>query len=136
MVLLCLGIIGVTAGLGYATYLISFAGRSRSEMGFLQAFGFTRRQILGLLSLEHLVIVVVGLSLGTWAGLQMSSSMVSSITVTDRGDGVVPPFILTTDWLFMSAVYLMLVGIFCFALYRLTRGMLWVDLQTASRMEI
>ncbi len=136
MVLLCLGIIGVTAGLGYATYLISFAGRSRSEMGFLQAFGFTRRQILGLLSLEHLVIVVVGLSLGTWAGLQMSSSMVSSITVTDRGDGVVPPFILTTDWLFMSAVYLMLVGIFCFALYRLTRGMLRVDLQTASRMEI
>ena len=136
MVLLCLGIIGVTAGLGYATYLISFAGRSRSEMGFLQAFGFTKRQILGLLSLEHLVIVVVGLSLGTWAGLQMSSSMVSSVTVTERGDGVVPPFILTTDWLFMSAVYLMLVGIFCFALYRLTRGMLRVDLQTASRMEI
>ena len=136
MVLLCVGIIGVTAGLGYATYLISFAGRSRSEMGFLQAFGFTKRQILGLLSLEHLVIVVVGLSLGTWAGLQMSSSMVSSVTVTERGDGVVPPFILTTDWLFMSAVYLMLVGIFCFALYRLTRGMLRVDLQTASRMEI
>ena len=136
MVLLSLGIIGVTAGLGYATYLLSFAGRSRSEMGFLQAFGFTRRQILGLLSMEHLVVVVVGLGLGTWAGLQMSSSMVESVTVTDRGEQVLPPLILTTDWLAMSAVYLLLLAIFGFALYRLTRGMVSVDLQTAARMEI
>ena len=136
MVLLSLGIIGLTAGLGYATYLLSFAERSRREMGFLQAFGFTRRQMVGLLSLEHLVIAVVGLGLGTWAGLEMSSSMVSAVAVTDRGDEVVPPFILTTDWKFMAVIYAMLVGIFGVALYRLVRGMLRVTLHTVSRMEV
>jgi putative ABC transport system permease protein len=136
MVLLSLAIIGVTAGLGYATYLLSFAERSRREMGFLRAFGFTHRQMLGLLSLEHLVIAVVGLGLGTWAGLQMSSTMVASVAVTQRGDQVVPPYILTTDWSFMLPIYVLLIGIFVAALYRLTSSMSQVDMHAASRMEI
>ena len=136
MVLLSLAIIGITAGLGYGTYLPSFADRSRREMGFLRAFGFTRRQMLGLLSLEHLAIAVIGLGLGTWAGLQMSSTMVDSVAVTQRGDQVVPPIILTTDWSFMLLVYAMLIGIFLVSLYRLTRSMLQVDMHAASRMEI
>jgi ABC-type multidrug transport system fused ATPase/permease subunit len=136
MVLLSLAIIGITAGLGYATYLLSFADRSRREMGFLRAFGFTRRQMLALLSLEHLAIAFIGLGLGTWAGLEMSSTMVESVAVTHRGDQVVPPIILTTDWSFMLIVYGMLIGIFLFSLYRLTSSMLRVNMHAASRMEI
>ena len=133
MVPLSLGIILFTAGLGYVTYLFSFAGRSRSEMGFLRSLGLSRRQMMGLLSLEHLVIVTVGLGLGTWAGYQMSTVMVSSVAVTETGGRVIPPFTLVTDWSFMVVMYTAMVAIFAAALYTLTRSMLRLDLRAISR---
>jgi hypothetical protein len=135
MMVLALGIIVFTAGLGYVTYLLSFANRSRTEMGFLRSMGMSRRQITGLLSLEHLVVALIGLGLGTWAGFQMSNLMVSSVSVTEEGDPVIPPFILMTDWSFMAPIYLALVAIFALALYRLTRSMLKLDLHAISRTE-
>ena len=135
MVPLSLAIILVSASLGYVTYLLSYANRSRSEMGFLQSLGLSGRQALGLLSLEHIVILIVGLGLGTWAGFQMSALMVSSVEVTETGDKVIPPFILMTDWSYMLPIYAALVGIFVAALYWLKRSMLRVDLQAVSRVE-
>ena len=135
MVLLSIGIVILTAGLGYVTYLLAFADRSRAEMGFLQSLGLSRLQTVGLVSLEHLVILVVGLGLGSWAGFRMSTLMVESVAVTENGAPVVPPFILTTDWGFMLPIYAILVGIFVVALLWLARSMLRLDLQEISRVE-
>ena len=135
MVLLSVGIVILTAGLGYVTYLLAFADRSRAEMGSLQSLGLSRLQTVGLVSLEHLVILVVGLGLGSWAGFQMSTLMVESVAVTENGAPVVPPFILTTDWSFMLPIYVILVGIFVVALLWLARSMLRLDLQEISRVE-
>jgi hypothetical protein len=133
--LVALAIIIFSAGLGYVTYLLAFANRSRSEMGFLQSLGLSSRQLLGLLSLEHLVIVLVGLVLGTVTGLVMSDLMVTSVAVTEEGAQVVPPFILQTDLRFLAPVYAVLIAIFVFSIFRLGRSMLHVDLQTLSRLE-
>ena len=135
MVLLSMAIIVFTAGLGYITYLVSFADRTVGEMGFLRALGLTGRQMTGLLSLEHLVIIIIGLGLGTWAGFQMSALMVSSVTVTETGGQVVPPFILITDWTFMLQIYGVLMVIFLSALYGLIRGMRRLNLQSIVRVE-
>ena len=135
MVYLALGIIIFTAGLGYVTYLLSYADRSRSEMGFLRSLGLSRRQLTWLLSVEHLVIAAIGLGLGTWAGFQMSTVMVSAVAVTDEGLEVVPPFILTTDWKFMLPIYAVLVSIFVLSVYRLIRSMSRIDLPAISRIE-
>ena len=135
MVLLSLAVIVITAGFGYVTYLLAFGDRSRGEMSFLQTLGLTRRQMAGLLTMEHLIIVTIGIGLGTWAGLQMSRIMVSSVAVTDTGQRVVPPFILTTDWGFMIPIYVVLAAIFLGGLYRLVRAMLRLDLRSISRVE-
>ena len=135
MVILSIGIVILTAGLGYVTYLLAFADRSRAEMGFLQSLGLSPPQTVGLVSLEHLVILVVGLGLGSWAGFQMSNLMVESVAVTEDGAPVVPPFILTTDWGFMLPIYAVLVGIFVIALLWLARSMVRLDLQAISRVE-
>ncbi len=135
MALLSIGIVILTAGLGYVTYLLAFADRSRSEMGFLQSLGLSRLQTVGLVSLEHLVILIVGLGLGSWAGFQMSTLMVESLAVTENGAPVVPPFILTTDWGFLLPIYAVLVTIFVVALLWLARSMLRLDLQKISRVE-
>ena len=135
MVLLAMAIIIFTAGLGYVTYLLAFANRSRNEMGFLQSVGLSSRQMAGLLMLEHFIIVAVGIGLGSGAGWMMSDLMVSSVAVTENGRQVVPPFILETDFRFLAPLYLALIGIFALAVYRLTRSMRNLDFHAISRME-
>lgn len=135
MVIMALGVIVLTAALGYTTYLLSFAGRSRTEMGYLQTLGLSSRQLLGLLGLEHLVIALFGLGLGTWAGFQMSNIMVRSVSVTERGNEVVPPFVVITDWSFMGPIYIILVAIFVVAVWVLHHGVAHLDLHTLARGE-
>ena len=133
MVLISVAVIVFTASLGYATYLLAFSGRSRGEMAALRSVGVSARQMLALLSLEHLIIVGLGLGLGTWAGFQMSYLMVSSVAVTEDGSQVVPPFSLMTDWAIMGPVYAMLVGIFAVATFVLYRSVARLDLHTVAR---
>ena len=135
MMLVAFAVIVFVAALGYITYLISFAGQSRSEMGFLQALGLRRRQMTWLLSSEHLVIVSIGLILGTLAGFAMSNIMVSALAVTENGSPVVPPFILTTDWAFMVPIYVVLVVTFVGALLWLARAVSRVNVHEMSRLE-
>ncbi len=135
MVALAMGIILFTAGLGYVTYLLAFANRSRNEMGFLQSVGLSSRQMVGLLALEHFIIVAVGVGLGSGAGWVMSDLMVSSVAVTESGRQVVPPFVMETDFGMLAPLYAALIGIFALSVYWLTRSMRNVDFHAISRME-
>ena len=135
MMALSLGLIVFTAGLGYLIYLLAFTNRGRNEMGFLQSLGMTGRQVLGLLSIEHLAIVLVGLGIGTWAGFQMSSIMVSSVAVTELGDPVVPPFVMMTDWPMLAIIYATTASIFLLSTLALARSMRNLELHSISRLE-
>ena len=135
MVVLSVGVILFATGFGYITYLLAFADRSRGEMGFLQALGLRKSQIARLLGLEHIVIVAIGLGLGTWAGFQMSDLMVSSVAITETGDHVVPPFVTVTSWGVLGSVYAAMAAIFLGALYLLARHMTNLDLHLVARVE-
>jgi ABC-type lipoprotein release transport system permease subunit len=135
VVVVSLAIVVLTAGLGYITYLLSFASRSEGEIGFLRSMGLSRRQLMGLLTFEHLAVVAIGLGLGSWAGHQMSRTMVSSVAVTETGDQVAPPFILMTDWGLMLPTYAALAGVFLVSLLILTRKVLGQELNAISRVE-
>ena len=133
MVLVALSIVLLAAAFGYATYLLLFARRNRSEMGFLRCMGLSRRQLMGLLGFEHLVISAVGVGLGTWAGFQISELTVMPLAVTETGEQVVPPFILVTSWEFMAPTYAALVAVFVGALLFLVRKIGRLDLQSIVR---
>ena len=135
MILIAIFVIVFAATLGYVTYLLSFSGQSRAEMGFLQALGFRHRQMTSLLIAEHLVVAAIGLVIGTAAGFFMSNIMVSAVAVTENGFPVVPPYILTTDWLLMGAIYVALTFIFVAALLWLARSVAQVNLHEMTRME-
>ena len=136
MVVLSLGIVVITAGLGHVTHLLAFASRSRGELGLLRSLGLARRQLAALRLFEHLVIAAVALGLGTWAGLEMSGIMVSSVAVTETGRRVVPPFLLVTNWGLMLPIYGALAAMFVAALFSLMRGMLRPDFQAILRGDI
>ena len=135
IVLVALGVILFISGLGYVVYLLAFAERSMGEMGSLRSLGFSRIQTIGLIGLEHILVALIGLGVGTWAGFQMSRMMVASVAVTDSGGRVLPPFILTTNWLLMGPLYVVLVAIFITALLTFGGRVLSIDLRRLSRME-
>ena len=130
-----LGVILFTAGLGYVVYLWAIADHGAGEIGLLRSLGLSRLQVVGLVGLEHLLVAMIGLSVGAWAGFQMSRLTVSSVAVADGGGRVLPPFILTTEWSIMGPLYGALVAMFLVSLLTLGRHMLRVDLRRLSRME-
>ena len=133
--LVALGVIMFISGLGYVVYLLAFAERSVGEMGSLRSLGFSRTQTIGLIGLEHMLVALIGLGVGTWAGFQMSRMVVSSVAVTDGGGRVLPPFILTTNWALMGPLYVVLIAIFVAALLTFGGRVLSIDLRRLSRME-
>ena len=124
----------LAAAVGYVTYLLLFTKRSGSEMGSLETMGLSRLQAMALLGFEHLTVAAIGLALGTWAGFQMSSLIVSPLATTETGDPVVPPFILTTDWDLLLAAFAALVAILVVALLVLSSGIRRVNLHSLSRL--
>ena len=135
MVLVAMAVILFIASLGYIVYLLAFTDRSVSEMASLRSLGFNRAQTVGLIALEHILIAFVGLGLGTWAGYQMSRMMVGAVAVTEGGGYVLPPYILTTNWLYMGPLYLAMIAVFVASLLTLGQRALSIDLRRLSRME-
>ena len=132
---LSLGVVLLAAGLGYLTFVLSVAGKARSELGFLRSMGFSRAQISWLMGFEHLAIGILGLGLGTWVGLRASQLLVSSVSVTDNGDRMVPPFVLQTEWTMALPVYVGVIGLFIVAVFFVNRTLPRLDLQLISRTE-
>jgi hypothetical protein len=135
MALAAVGVILFTAGLGYVVYLFAFAGTVAAEMGSLRSQGLSRSQTLALIGLEHMLVALIGLGVGTWAGFQMSRMMVSSVAITDGGGRVLPPFLLNTDWTIMIVTYVSMISIFVVSLLTVGRRMVSQDLRRLSRME-
>ena len=135
MVLAALAVVLFISGLGYVVYLLAYSDRSVGEMASLRSLGFSQLQTIGLVGFEHLLVAFTGLGLGTWAGFQLSRMIVSSVAVTDAGGRVLPPFVLTTNWVMMGSLYAALTMVFLVSLLTLGRRLLRVDLRRLSRME-
>ncbi len=136
MVLISVAFIMCLSATAYAVYLLSFMSKSRGEVGTLITLGLTRNQLLGLLSLEHIVIVVIGLALGSWAGFEMSQIMVSTLAVTETGEAVIPPFVLNTQWSYMLPIYFVLLGLLLLALVAIYQVIGRLKLHEVSRVEV
>ena len=134
MTLLAPGIAVLAVAVGYVTFLLLFARQTGDELSSLRSFGLSSLQQMGLLAFEHLTIAAMGVGVGLWAGFQMSRLMVSPLAVTETGDPVVPPFILTTDWSLMLPTLVVILAVFVGALFTLNRSISRLDLHTVARM--
>lgn len=125
----------LAAAVGYVTYLLLFTKRRWGEMGALHVIGFSKLQMKALLFFEHLTIGVIGIGIGTWAGSFMSKSLVSSLSVTERGQPIIPPFIITIDWTILSINYIALGLVFMTSLYLVNRQMTQIKLHTFREIQ-
>ncbi len=124
----------LAAGIGYATFVIGFADRAKGQFAVMRVLGWTKIQVLGLMSVEHLIIIVFGVGLGVWAGLEMSDILASSVAVTNSGGEIVPPIILTTNWWSLAGTFAVLAGflvmVVAFGHYKVSNGL--VDVQDSQ----
>ena len=128
-------IIGFTALTGIVTYMLFFSDRNRGEMGIVRSLGLAHRQMFILLAFEHLLIVIAGVGLGTWVGLSMSSMMLPLVSLTESGGEVLPPTVVATNWMVISAVYAVLIATFAGILIAFNRTIFKWDLETAYKLE-
>jgi len=99
-----LGVILISS-LGFLVYSYLSAQARQLDFAVLRAIGFSRRQIFGLLTFEQLVIVIFGLALGIITGERLSTIMMPFLQLTEQGAKVLPPFILSIDWLTIGITY-------------------------------
>ena len=133
--LVALAVVAFTALTGIVTYLLFFSDSNRGEIGVVRSLGLAHRQMIGLLALEHLLIAVVGMGLGTWSGLRMSSMMAPLVSLAESGGEVLPPIVVVIDWLTLSVFYIGVAATFATMLFIINRSVFRWDSDTASRLE-
>ena len=106
----------ILAAAGFVVTAVIAVGARRTEFAVLRALGITPRQILWSLLLEWSVLAVLGVVLGVVLGRQIAGVMLSSLSVTPAGTRVVPPFIVESDWLSISAGTAVVVALAAIAL--------------------
>jgi hypothetical protein len=135
MLILALAVVVASLVFGYVAYVLMYDEERRFSMGILKSQGMSTLQQATMIGLEHVAVLVVGIALGTWAGLEMSRQTVGSLAVTEAGEAVMPPFMITTDWTLMAGVYAVAVAVFAATLTYLLVNVARVSLGRVLRME-
>jgi putative ABC transport system permease protein len=92
-----LGVILVSS-LGFVVYLYLSARARQLDFAILRTLGFSLRQIIGLVCFEQIFIILAGMGIGTIIGERLSYIMMPFLQLTEYGERVLPPFILTINW--------------------------------------
>ena len=106
-----LGVILVSS-LGFVVYSYLSAQGRQLDFAILRTIGFSLRQIMGLVCFEQLFIIVVGMGLGTLIGERLSYIMMPFLQLTEQGQRVLPPFILTVNWGTIGIAYGIIIAAF------------------------
>ncbi|MFC1948759.1 FtsX-like permease family protein [Chloroflexota bacterium] len=106
-----LGVILVSS-LGFVVYSYLSAQRRQLDFAILRTQGFSLRQIIGLVCFEQLFIIIVGMGLGTIIGERLSYIMMPFLQVTEMGERVLPPFVLTINWGTIGIAYIIMAAAF------------------------
>jgi putative ABC transport system permease protein len=102
-----LGVILVSS-LGFIVYSYLSAQGRQLDFAILRTLGFSIRQIIGLVCFEQLFIIIAGMGLGTIIGERLSYIMMPFLQLTEQGEMVLPPFILTINWGTIGIAYAIL----------------------------
>ena len=112
---------GVAAAFGYFTYLAVHAFRTRRESALLSSMGMKSSSFGTLMLIEHLMVVFLGIGIGIVSGWYVSRLAVSSLTFTQTGGDLLPPFVMQTNWVPVAILGVVIVGATLIAVYRVMR---------------
>jgi len=108
--LLALSFVAVVLASSSALVLYTYIDtRERSEeFALLRTVGFSRPQLNRVLWFNLVLVVVVGVAVGTWGGQGLGTALLPLLEVAEGGSQVVPPMVLVTNWYALGGAYLLL----------------------------
>ncbi len=92
------GAVLLLSAIGFLVYSYLTAQQRALEFAILRTLGFSRWQVFSLVAFEHVFVIVAGMGLGTAVGLQVGRMMLGFLATDERGQAVLPPFVLGISW--------------------------------------
>jgi ABC-type antimicrobial peptide transport system permease subunit len=134
--ILLIAFVGVilVSGLGFVVYAYLQARGRHLEFAVLRTLGFSWRQIISLVCLEQIIVIGLGMGIGTLLGNRLSRIMMPFLQVTEKGDTVVPPFAIVIDWSTIGIAYIILTAAFVITMSLVVLFFSRVALARALRM--
>ena len=83
----------------------------QTEFALLRTIGFSTRQLNGVVWFHLVLVVVLGVGLGTLAGHVIGARLLPIMEWAEEGVRVAPPMLFRTDWLTLLISYLVLAGV-------------------------
>jgi putative ABC transport system permease protein len=126
------------AGLSVAVFLLVHffsAQRRLREFSLMRATGLSARQLLGLLSLEGVIMMVLGLAAGTGIGWGLAVVMrpfLSRTLTTAVGNNAI--YKIVVNWTAVTGLYALLIAAYAVALILLLAILLRVGIHRAMQM--
>ena len=112
---------GIAAAFGYFTYLAAHTFRTRRESALLSSMGMKSSSFGTLVLIEHAIVAVLGMGIGIASGWYVSRLAVSSLTFTQTGGDLLPPFVLQTNWVPVAVLAAVIIASTLFAVFRIMR---------------
>ena len=123
------------AALGYFIHMIFLSGQIKSRMGTLRSLGMTLSQSFRMIFVEQVLIILLGVGLGSWTGVGMTHLMISAITTTDNAGPLTPPALITIDFFSLLVCGGIFLVLFTFMVIWISFYFFRLNLGTLSRLE-
>ena len=98
--------------MGFSVYSYVQAQRRRVEFAMLRSIGLSFRGLVAIVLLEQVIVVVIGLGLGSWMGVQLTTVLMPFLGLTEQGTQVLPPFAVEVNWPAIIATYSIMAIVF------------------------
>jgi ABC-type lipoprotein release transport system permease subunit len=109
---------------GFVTYFYMSARQRGTTYSVLRSMGLSRRQLYGSLVLEQIILISIGLTLGTLLGLLLNKMILPGVPISLGDRPPIPPFIPQENWEAVRRLYISLTAAFLITLGAAT-ALLW-----------
>ena len=90
---------------GFATYFYLSARQRGTTYSVLRSMGLSRRQLYGSLVLEQIILIFIGLALGTLLGFLLNKLVLPGVPISLGDRPPIPPFIPRENWEAVRRLY-------------------------------
>ena len=112
ILVIAFGSILLLSAIGFFSHAyISYRNR-RFQFALLRTLGFSTRQLITTIWVEQVLIITLGMIVGTWMGGRLSEAVMPFLSSDDYGNQVIPPFVIQVDWVNLMITYAAMILIF------------------------
>ena len=134
LLFIAFGSVLILSCLGFLVHAyVSFRSRE-TQFALMRTLGLSPRQLISMVWLEQLLVIAVGMALGTWMGGRLGAIIMPFLGHDDWGAQVVPPFVIHVNWGVLLLTYTAMALVFAVIILVLGVFIRKISLQSLLRI--